>query len=353
MNPTDAKKVLIAPLDWGLGHATRCIPVIKELLSRGCEVQIASSGDAVELLKKEFPELKTYQLHPYQPEYSDKIPFALKIILQLPKFLNTIRKEHRQVEEIVSKERIDLIISDNRYGCWSKNVKSVFISHQLTILLDFPWKMFLGIVNYFNQSQIAKFDACWVPDFENGITGKLSFSKRIKPRFVGMLSRFKPMELPVRFDALAIVSGPEPQRSFFEAKLKAQLIKSGLKYFIVKGNLAEQLKHYENEVAYSTSKELNELICSSDLIICRSGYSSIMDLSRLGKKVIFVPTPGQTEQEYLAEELERKGIAFYQTQDQFDLTEAMERSKYYSGFVNSQHTPNLLAEAMDDLLKEF
>lgn len=350
MNPSHVKKVLIAPLDWGLGHATRCIPIIKELLSRKCEVQIASSGSSLDLLKKEFPDLKFHSLAPYQPEYSDSIPFVLKIILQLPKFLKTINKEHRQVEGIVLREKIDLIISDNRYGCWNKNVKSVLITHQLTILLSFPWKIFSGIVNHFNQQRISKFDLCWVPDFENGLTGKLSHSKKVKRKFIGMLSRFERKESPIRFDVLAIASGPEPQRSLLEAKLRERLAKSGLKYFLVKGNLKEEINQLPNEVTHLASQELNESVCSSDIVICRSGYSSIMDLWKLGKKVIFIPTPGQTEQEYLADELMKKGIAFSQTQDQFDLKEAMEKSKSYSGFVNFQHTPNLLAEAIDDLL---
>src|SRR5690349_9583884 len=156
------KKILVAPLDWGLGHATRCIPIINEFLSQGCEVQIASSGDALVLLKEEFPDLKFHSIVSYGAEYSRSLPFTIKILLQIPKFVRAIKKEHNETQTIVEREKIDLVISDNRYGCWSKEVLSVFIGHQLNLLTPiFSW---LG--NYLQRRAIQKFSRCWIPDNE-------------------------------------------------------------------------------------------------------------------------------------------------------------------------------------------
>src|SRR5579871_3482111 len=147
------KKVLVTPLDWGLGHATRCIPIIHELLRQNCEVQIATSGSALILLRDEFPELKIHELISYRITYSKILPFVVKLMTQVPRLLVTIRTEHRQVAEIVGKEKIDIIISDNRYGCCSRSVKSILVIHQLTIMSP----MFSGIVNFFHAKAIKKF----------------------------------------------------------------------------------------------------------------------------------------------------------------------------------------------------
>lgn len=348
--PSDnRKKILVAPLDWGLGHATRCIPIIRELLKQECEVQIASSGDALLLLKKEFPDLKFHEITPYKPSYSTSVSFSVKIFLQVPKFLRAIRGEHIQIERLVEVEKFDSIISDNRYGCWSRKAKSILITHQVNILLDPPWKLFSTIVNSFIHRWIRNFDECWVPDFENGITKAMSHLQ-ISKRFIGMLSRFEKNNQPVALDVLAIASGPEPHRSLFVQLLKKELEASGLRYFLVKGNFNETNIESPLSSEYLTSGRLNELMEAAEIVICRSGYSSIMDLAKLGKKAIFIPTPGQTEQEHLASELKNKNIAWCQSQQEFDLQEALEKSKHYSGFADFKSQPNLLPKAITDLL---
>jgi len=162
-----SKKVLVAALDWGLGHATRCVPVISEFLKQGCEVQIASSGDALTLLREEFPELKFHLLSPYNAKYSAALPLLVKVILQIPKFSSTIKKEHRQLEDIIVSEGIDLVISDNRYGCWSRNVKSIFICHQLVLKAPFSF-----VIAGLYEKKIRRFSECWVPDEEDGASHK-------------------------------------------------------------------------------------------------------------------------------------------------------------------------------------
>jgi uncharacterized protein (TIGR00661 family) len=334
-------KVLITPLDWGLGHATRSIPVITELHLKGYEVIVASSGEALVLLKAEFPQLQFFELPSYRASYSSRVPLILKVFLQLPKFLLVIRKEHNELEAIVKREQIDLVISDNRFGCWTKLVPTVFITHQINIQMPFVLKWTQGIINYFNHRMIRKFNQCWVPDFpEDRLTGKLTEPGKLKVKFIGMLSRFKKVrieESPV-YDYLAIVSGPEPQRTIFEQKIRLCFSELTGRKILVRGlpGLSEEIVKLSDwdEVCHLKAEKLQQVIEQSKLVICRSGYSSIMDLSVLGKKAMFVPTPGQTEQEYLSDQLMKRGIAYSVKQDSFscnDLLVAID----YSGFYGS------------------
>ena len=334
------KRVLVAPLDWGLGHATRSIPIICELLANGHEVVIASSGNALILLKTEFPQLIFFELTSYRPTYSRNVPLILKVLLQLPKFLIVIREEHAELESIVKDQAIDLVISDNRYGCWTKLVPSIFITHQINIQLPFTLKWMQRIINYFNHRQIRKFSQCWVPDFpENRLTGKLTEPGKLSVKFIGMLSRFKSVKIKELFvyDYLAIVSGPEPQRTIFEQKVRVCF--SGLKgkKILVRGlpGVGEEIVEQNgwDEVGHLNAERLRQVIEQSKLVISRSGYSSVMDLASLNKKAVFIPTPGQTEQEYLAKSLVDRGIVYSVSQDSFS-TQDLIKGASCSGFTD-------------------
>ncbi len=313
-------------------------------------MQVASSGTALALLKQEFPALKFHELVSYKATYSEG-SFMLKILLQIPKFLWAIQREHRQIEHIIRSEKMDRVISDNRYGCWSSRIPSVLITHQINIIMPSGWKWLGGIINGGNHRQIKKFSQCWVPDFPNGITGRMTQHGNLKMKFIGMISRFNKLNLPMKREILFLLSGPEPQRSIFETRMKEEVERAGCKnYFMVKGKPEATTALTENETNHLPSTALNEIIASSELVISRSGYTTIMDLCKLGKKAIFIPTPGQTEQEYLAEQLKASGITFYQNQNEFDLALALTESKKYKGFAGYPVSPNLLALAIDDLL---
>jgi uncharacterized protein (TIGR00661 family) len=352
-------RILVAPLDWGLGHATRCIPIVQLLLDKQCEVMIAGSGRSLQLLKSEFPSLKTFELPAYNPRYPLSGSMVWTMILQLPKFFRVIRAEHHVVEGIIDNNGIDAIISDNRYGCWSAKVFSVFITHQSNILMPrrFGW---LGrFVKKVNEKQIMKFSRCWIPDHkENSLAGELvSFGKlssEIKADHIGSLSRFKSSSKTVkRFDVLAIFSGPEPQRSLLEELLLSQLKNSTLSWFAVRGLPSQEpIRQNTNTADFLSGPELQEIIEASDVIIARSGYSTIMDLAVLGKKAIFIPTPGQTEQEYLAARLQQMQIAYTMPQNKFDLKTAMQKIDEYSGFKNFQASNDLLNEAVEFLMQQ-
>ncbi len=351
------KHVVVAVLDWGLGHATRCVPIIQELLSQNCKVTLAGNGQSLKLLKQEFPLLEFQELPSYNVSYSVSMPFLLKIFLQLPKFLHVIRAEHNEINKLVSQRSVDVVISDNRYGCWSTQVPSVLITHQVNIIMPpvLSWLSF-GI-NYFNHKFIKRFNLCWVPDFESDqITGRLTIPGKLNIRFIGMLSRFERNEnISVDPDLIVgLVSGPEPQRQILESMLERQMVNHVGKGILVRGipNGAERKHARIKFINHLPARELGELIQKANIIITRSGYSTIMDLVRLGKKnVVFIPTPGQSEQEYLAETLHKKRIALGQSQSDFDLVSALNKVKNYTGFEGIQQQTNLLPNAIVELLE--
>jgi hypothetical protein len=342
------QRVLVAPLDWGLGHATRCVPVIRALLARGSHVQIASSAHALVLLQKEFPPLTTHELVSYRARYSTRWPLMIQVLLLVPKFLAAIRYEHRQVRAIASREQITHIISDQRFGAWVPGARNVFITHQLQIQMP-PWlKPAQPIVNFFNHQWIKKFQMVWVPDDPAvRLAGKLCHS-RLKFTWVGLLSRFAHVRGEKSLDVLILLSGPEPQRTVLENNLRSQLTDFRGSHKIVRGLPA--LPNTATECNHLTATELQTEVARARVVICRSGYSSLMDFVAMKAHAILIPTPGQTEQEYLAAHWKRHGRFYSETQRTFRLLRALERASQYAGFADTKPTTNLLAQAIDSLL---
>ena len=331
------KRILVAPLDWGIGHATRCIPIIKALIAHQFEVVIAADSRPLHLLTTEFPNLEMIRFSGYDIKYPKFLPMSISMLLQSPKILLALKKEHQLLEKIIEDYAIDGVISDNRYGLYNKKVPTVFITHQLQIQSPY----FSNFIKDFNYKYINKFDACWVMDDEKiNLAGDLS-TPRILPSnttYIGAQARFEKWEEEKKYDFLAIVSGPEPQRTILEKGLIKALKDREEKSIIVLGkpelNTSEQLGNLTIK-SHLNAKDLNTAILQSDLIICRPGYSTIMDLAKLGKKAIFIPTPGQTEQEYLVENFMQKGICFAQNQSDFDLQTALDKSIAFTGFTNT------------------
>jgi UDP:flavonoid glycosyltransferase YjiC (YdhE family) len=341
------KKVLICPLDWGIGHATRCVPVIRLFLEAGYEVLLAADGRPYDFLHLEFPGLQIIRFPGTKIRYSKKGRLALKILFQLPRFFSGINKEHSFLKKLINDYPVDVIVSDNRYGVWDKRIFSILITHQLEPKLPKGVVFFSGIIRNFMKRQFAFYDECWIPDFENhlGLAGTLSHPSKpvINSFYIGHLSRFEGLPSPGEMtgkpvnDILFMISGPEPQRSVFEEIIFSQVRTSGLKAIIVRGitersdtfDLSESCKVY----SHLGTNEMLRCILQSEFIISRPGYSSIMDFITLGKKAIFIPTPGQTEQEYLAKYLMIKKIYFSMEQRSFDLIYALEMSRNYPGMV--------------------
>lgn len=307
------KTVIITPLDWGLGHATRCIPIIRELQKTNRCI-IATSGRAFELLKQEFSNLEIEEIPAYGIAYGkSKFWTIIKLLFQIPKSVIVKNKEVLIANNLVKKYNADIIISDNRFGMRSSLCRTIFVTHQIRIRL--PW--FLRIFEYpfflVNKNMISKFNECWVPDYEGtkNLSGILSHSWKVPNMYyIGPLTARETTNCPMIYDIVAIISGPEPQRTIFEKELRAILPQLPYKSCIVRGVVATE-NNFTNIgncriQTFATNQEINQFLCGSKLVISRAGYSSIMDYEKLNIKAILVPTPGQSEQVYLGHYLEHK-----------------------------------------------
>ena len=331
--PTPSKNILVAPLNWGLGHATRCIPIIKALEENGFTPIIASDGVALAMLRKEFPHLQALELPSYEIEYAKNgANFKWKMLKNTPKMIEAILVEKKMVKKWVKEFNLTGIISDNRLGVFNKKVQSVFITHQLNVLTgNTTW-----LTSMLHQQAIDKFDECWVPDFEEepNLTGKLGHLKKeyFKVKYIGPLSRFEKKECPIQYDLMVILSGPDPQRGMLEEILSKKLLDYKERVIFIKGKVESvQTKEQVGNILYynfMTSNELEQAFNESKVVLCRSGYTTIMDLAKLRKKAFFIPTPGQYEQEYLARKLKKTGLVPYAKQDDFTIEDVSQTLVY-------------------------
>ncbi|MDB5226381.1 MAG: glycosyltransferase [Bacteroidota bacterium] len=339
------KTVLVAPLDWGLGHATRCMPLIDLLLKKDHRVIIAGNADSFFLLKEQYPQLTFYELPGYNISYPAGKNAATASLFQAPKILQTIQKENKAIEKILKVEKIDLIISDNRYGVRSAGVKSILICHHIAMQAPHHLRFMNPLFLKLHLQQINKFDALWIPDEEgeNNLSGKLShdISFKIPHTYVGIQSRFFNFNKTTSFvdeldfTMLAVLSGPEPQRSFLQQELMRKLSWLPDKVLFVEGRTEKQTNSTEGNittVSYLNTNDLFTALQKASVIICRSGYSTVMDLAVLGKKAICIPANGQTEQEYLGKSLSEKGFVVLCDQDKLDLDSALKQQETIPGF---------------------
>ena len=360
-------RILIAPLDWGLGHATRCIPIIRELMAQGCDVWLAGEGVQERLLKDEFSDLPFLQLPGYRIEYAKtKWGLIWKMILQGPKMRRAIQYEHRWLKKMVKQYHFDAVISDNRFGLYHKTTPCIFITHQLHIKSS-AGKWTEKIFQKRNYGYINKFTECWVPDLEgeNNLANELSHPQ-LKPNvpvhYIGLLSRFEKKD---NFDPstnsghsterknhlLIILSGPKPQRSILEEKIINDIGHYHGTATIVRGlpgsasliPSTNMIKFYNHLPAEQLNNEMQE----AEYVIGRSGYSTVMDVVALQKKSILIPTPGQTEQEYLGNYLMEKGIAVCLAQKDFSLNKALTMANDYQYKIPEMRYSSTLAKTIE------
>lgn len=308
---------------------------------------IAADGRPYEFFRKEMPLVSLVRFPGIRIDYPEGSGMVLKMTTQMPGFILSIRNEHILLRKLVRDAGATLVISENRYGCWHPAVKSVFITHQLDIQVPgyLGWGSALSgsIVNAF----IRKYDECWIPDYtqDGGLAGRLSHPHVLPGNchYIGTLSRFYnegnytghlPCPAP---DIFVLLSGPEPQRSLLESLVLKQLRESPYSA-VIAGGRPESGEPWVTEGRITIFPHLDTALTKFYLqhaghIICRSGYSTLMDLACLGRTAILVPTPGQTEQEYLASSLKAKKIHYSVAQNDFRLKEAMELSSGYTGVV--------------------
>ena len=332
------KRIIVAPLNWGLGHATRCIPIINFLLEHNFTPVIASDGASLMLLRKEFPALEYIALPSYNIQYAKNLKWSL--LLQAPKILKAVKKEKYVIATYIQKNNIIGIISDNRFGVRNANIPSVYVTHQIKVLSG----VFTFFTSKIHQQIMKKFDECWIPDCieKPTFSGKLSHVHKtgINTKSIGILSRFKQENKPIENDVLIVLSGPEPHRKNLETKLLQEFKEYQGSVVLVQGILSETqtTSRKGNIVSYNymLSHQLQDVINRTELVICRSGYSSIMDLAKLHKKAFFIPTPNQTEQEYLAQYLEQQKMTPYTQQKAFKI-KMLEEVHKYNGLKRSNN----------------
>jgi len=360
--PGGKLRILLVPLDWGLGHTTRCFPIIRQLAEAGHEVYLAGNQVQKILFEHEFPALQALLLDGYNIKYSPRrTGMKWKILLQVFKLRKNIHREHEWLKRNQEIFEFDLIISDNRFGLYHSFVPSIFITHQLTIKSGFGNQIdkWLRKINF---RYINRFSACWIPDFENEnqLAGELSHPPslpNIPLKYIGILSRFKGKKIDTKKDhILIILSGPEPQRSIFEKIIIRDIAHYQGTATIVRGLPAAEsiipstgmLKFYN----HMPSEDLENEIAQAEFVISRSGYSTVMDLFTMQKKSILIPTPGQPEQEYLGKYLMNRGVACSVKQDRFTITEALQQAAAFRYCLpDVEHGMNF-NKLIEDLLKK-
>lgn len=353
-------RILVAVLNWGLGHATRCIPLIDALRQKGVDVVIASDGDALTFLRLRFPELPFSTLPSYNIRYHSK-NMVWNMMRSLPHILKAIEEEKEATEKLIEQFDIDAIISDNRYGCYREHFFSALIIHQVNIKCPWYLKLLEPLLFKIHQRYIEPFNTCLIPDYSGlqNLSGELSHQRILKNmEFIGPLSHL-PTRLQSdsnkRFKLLVICSGPEPARTHFEQLMLRELSQVNLKSALVRGTgqkFTGTVPGHIQMFARCNSAEISELISSSELIISRSGYSTIMDLAKTGKNAILIPTPGQTEQEYLAAYHHQAKRFFTMSEKDFSLKFALEQSKSFRNNFQS-HEKDSLNQKLDELLKHI
>lgn len=325
-------RILVAPLDWGLGHVTRCVPIIRHISTLGHQVIFAGNNSQQQYIRSIFKKIDCIDLDGYNVQYAKtRMGLIPKIIAQIPRFKKCIKSEHLWLQSAIKTHQIDAVISDNRYGLYSTQVPCVLMTHQLqiqsglSIHLD---KILLKIHYRF----IEKFTECWVVDVaeDEGLSGALAHPvslPKVKTNYIGLLSQCAAKPIKKKFDeeeiVLVLLSGVEPQRSLLSEILWKKAVKSDKHIIYIEGSEKTPTPSYiPDHISYHkrlSEEELFVALEAADYVICRSGYSSLMDMLAMGKKAILIPTPGQTEQEYLAALMHRKKIFMSAKQHKFDI----------------------------------
>jgi UDP:flavonoid glycosyltransferase YjiC (YdhE family) len=346
--------ILYCVLNWGLGHATRSVPVIRALQTSGCAVEIASDGDPLKLLQKTFPGIVTHILPSYDIQYPSR-HVLINVLSQARRMTSAISAEYEEIQKLKQARKYDAIISDNRYGCHSQALTSILISHQLRNLAHSAIISKPG--EWFVDRHLKRFNEVWVPDTpDRTLSGKLTEYRSEKLHFVGHLSDQKREICEKTNLIVAMLSGPEPQRSNFEQELKTQLQTLTEPCVLVRG-IVEDTKPVTigclTVYPFKDRSDVNALLNNSEIVICRSGYSSVMDLLQVGTKAILVPTPGQPEQEYLAERLKDHPQFVIQQQHELNVREGFRRLAERPEVTPAECNNKLLGDAISRIRKQI
>lgn len=357
--------ILVCPLEWGLGHAGRMIPLVKKLQERQNNIFIGAGKEHQSLFRNELQDISFIDFQGFKPGYSRILPQYIAMILKTPLLFYHILAEHIRLKHIIHENKIDIVISDNRFGLWNKTIKSVYVTHLPVIPLPEKLKYLEWIGVSFHRFFIRKYSVCFIPDLpgELNLSGRLTHKVRLpeNTKFIGILSRFESIRSSLENKGgsehlTLILSGPEPQRGIFRQKI-VEIFKHGrLRLVVLEGKPGNPtgVTTSGNIISYNhlPSYEMQNIILESENIITRSGYSSIMELISLNCSALIVPTPGQTEQEYLAGYLSEKG--WFATVSQKNLNAGLtlpEKKALWTGEITDE-SRKLLEKALDELLNQ-
>ena len=332
-------KYLVAPLNWGLGHASRCVPLVQRFLDEGHEVILGGDGESLTLLRRHFPKLRYVYLAPLKLRYGKGRRQVWAMVKAMPRLFAWAMKDHAMLQTVLREEKFDMVLSDNRFGLYlskrtktqNPDLRSVYMTHQLHVFLPRGWRWLEGVAERLHARVYEKYNEVWVPDYEEkerSLSGELGHPKISNFKFqisnlkyIGPQSRFEPYsdvrnghEMVTEMyshktnihETVAVLSGLEPQRTILEREIAARYAGKEESVLIVQGLMNRPNTRMRRGnitiVPYLGDEELAKVMVEASHIIARSGYSTIMDLETLGllEKAELIPTPGQPEQEYLA-----------------------------------------------------
>jgi hypothetical protein len=341
------------------------IPVARKLLDMNQNVFIASGEEHLNLFRSEVPGLTYIEFPGFKPGYSRHLPQYIPLLLKTPQLLFHICREHHRLKSIIKDYSIDVVISDNRFGLWNRNIRTVYVTHMPLIPFPRPFQFleFIGVA--LHRLIIKRYSLCFIPDLPGAtnLTGRLSHDLKLSGnvRYIGILSRFPVKDEHVIGNLAGlqhntiILSGPEPQKSIFREKLLSLFMDSDILTLILEGKPGKGTEVVMSErfafCNHLQSPGMQQVIRSGEKIITRAGYSTIMELASLNKSALLVPTPGQTEQEYLADYLSLKGLFTSCRQDELKPGLLINPSETaYPGDLN-EASKMLLEKALGELLE--
>jgi len=328
------RKILVAPLDWGLGHATRIVPIVEALQSEGHEVVLAADKRPYDFLAARFPQLKIVRCSGYDITYPENGNLLLHMVKNSVGFYQAVESEQRIATQLANEIKADVIISDNRLNFRADGRLNIYVTHQLNIKAG----VLSPVATAMHKKYYSKFDEVWVPDNSGAvnISGVLGHDANcaVPLFYLGPQTRFSSMEkhgIASHGKVVVMLSGPEPQRTLFENIVVAELIRTGINAIVLQGIPGKTSVSYPASnielISHMNDEDILRTISGAEVVISRSGYSTLCDLASMGKRLIVVPTPGQTEQEYLADKHAADNLLVKAEQSDFNIMDCLEKVK--------------------------
>jgi UDP-N-acetylglucosamine transferase subunit ALG13 len=367
------KRILVSPLSVGLGHATRVLPIVRHLLGRGHEVTVAGTGRALALLRREAPACEFLQRKDYPNPFSRGRYFVPKFVAMMPALQGAVNAEGRRLRRLLGRRRFDLLLSDSRYGIRSPDVPSLILTHGLRFVepqglrrahdAGHAWLARLEFLTEIHTARVLpRFDRILVPDFadpERCLSGRCCHGLTRLPMnrvyYAGPITSVRRLDVPLDVDVFLSLSGPEPQRTELERIILAQVERlPGSRVVVALGKPeVKEVRRLNSRITvygYLDRGEQQAMLNRAHLVVCRSGYTTIMELAELGKKALFIPQPGQMEQEYLAEYHRRRGYFHAASQYGLDLAREVEAARATPGFPVRFDTAANVERLYDEVL---